>query len=121
MRIHAPRILRVQPQPPNALRKAAIARGSLGARDVSGRRRATRVKGKRPRVLQVNARIIRVLQKTLSRPRKRPAQYRLMNQADPEYRRMLPRRMAQVVAELIFLLIAQHRKRRNRRLELIVA
>src|SRR5215831_19960277 len=43
-----------------------------------------------------------------------------MNEADPELRRMPPGGMTQIVAELILLLIAQHRKRRDSRGKLIV-
>src|SRR5215831_5970588 len=43
-----------------------------------------------------------------------------MNEADPELRRMPPGGMTQIVAELILLLIAQHRKCRDGRGKLIV-
>ena len=57
----------------------------------------------------------------LSVVRQSSAEHRLMNEIDPELRRVRAVAMGHVISELIFLLVAIHRERGDRRDELIVA
>ena len=91
------------------------------ARGRGGLRHATVAEEKLRRIGGVETRIVRIKQQRFRIARERPAQHRLMNKIHSESRRMAARSVRHVVAELIFLLIAQHRKRGDGRDELIVA
>src|ERR1700758_1515229 len=110
----APRILRIKSETLNALGKASVAGGS-------SRRSARVVEGKLCWVRDVISRIIRERMQCLLIARERAAQHGLVNEVHSKLERMVAGHVSKVVAELIFLLIAQRGKERNRRGELVVA
>src|SRR5713101_2932554 len=66
-------------------------------------------------------RVVDVLKEGLVRGRERPAQHRLMDEVHAEFERMITGSPAQVVAHLVFVLIAQRRKQSDWGGELVVA
>ena len=71
--------------------------------------------------MYVIGRVIHIAGKGFGRAGKRPAQHRFVDEVDSELERMGTHNVAQVVAELVFLLIAQVGEKSNRRSELVVA
>ena len=134
---YAPGILRVNRQPLHVLREAAVACGSVSAGDA--RRNAwlrIALRGRRNKIkrqwtrdttaagsgrIDVAIRVGRILDDLLRSRRKCAAKHRLMNEIHAEFQRMAPTLVAQIVAELVFLLAASGREKRDRRRKLVVA
>src|ERR1700757_2211138 len=109
-----PRILRVKSQPLPALRKTSVAgRG--------GRSPVRVVDGKLRRIRRVKSRIVREGIQRFLIARKRTAKHWFVDEIHSELERMIASAMAHVIAKLIFLLVAQRRKERDRGGELIIA
>src|ERR1700674_5604823 len=122
---HAPRILSVKSESLNILREAAVARGSkVAARSIRWSPRSTlwaEVELAGVAGICIVVRVVDVLNEGLVRGRERPAQHRLMDEVHAELERMITGSPAQVVAHLVFVLIAQRRKQSDRGGELVVA
>src|SRR6516162_5819705 len=87
-------------------------KGSIGAVVISDELR---------RIRQIERRVLGELHQMLRRGGERAAKNRLMNQIDAETNRMLAGRVGHIVKELVLLLIAGDRERRNGSDELVVA
>ena len=114
---YAPRILGIEPEPLDVLREAAVAAGCgyLARRQVDGELcEVDCIQG-------VVARVIRQSGQRFSVGCERAAEHGFVNKVDPELQRVAPRRMAQVVAHLILVLIAQVGKERDGSGKLVVA
>src|SRR3974390_271396 len=111
-----PRILCVQAKSLHALRETAVVCRSETATDTRGRiRRRETLRRRRhevelPRIQNIVRRIVWILNQLLRIPRKRAGQYRFVNEIHTELEGMVAGRMAHVITELVFLLIAQRRK-----------
>ena len=73
------------------------------------------------RVLYVIGRVVDVLGEGLRRRSKRAAEHRFVNKVDSELERVASRDVAQVIAKLVFVLIAQGREKSDGSGELVVA
>src|SRR6202166_4187236 len=109
----APRILCIKSETLHALGKAPFA-------GWSGRGPVRVVDGKLCWVRDVVSRIIRERMQRLLIARERPAQHGFVDEVHSELERMVAGHVAQVVPELIFLLIVQRGKSCDRRGELVV-
>src|ERR1700688_1726194 len=121
---HAPGILCVKSEALQILRKTSVACGHRGTGDSRRRirlRRTTGTEEKLGRIRGVEAGVVRISQHRFRSARKRTTQYWLVNKIYAEAWRVSSRRMAYVIAQLVFLLVAQHRKGGNRRRKLVVA
>src|SRR5208282_673096 len=138
---NAPRILGVESESLNVLRKTAVAGGSKSAcnrrhsrRWHRGRRIALRgwrsvIKRQRtggsPAVgadrIDVAIGVERKSGELLRRCRKGAAEHRFMNKVDSELKRVAARNVAQVIADLVFVLIAQVGEKSDGSGELVVA
>ena len=105
MRRHSPRILRIQRYALDVLRKTAIA----GRR---ARRAGSVIDAELRRIRYVVGWILREGVQGFRVPRKSPAQHRLVNEVDPEPKRVIPGRMPDVITKLVLLLIPQIREMR---------
>src|ERR1700688_3474667 len=120
----APGILRVKSQPLHILRKTPVARRHCGATYSRGRIRlchTTRTEEKFGRIRCIEAGVMRISQYRSRGAGKCAAQYRLINKFYAEAWRVSSRRMAYVIAQLVFLLVAQQRKGGNGGRKLVVA
>src|SRR6202008_313558 len=100
---------------------AVCGRSGCAANRRIGRRCLTGwIEIKLPWIGHVKIRIVGVCDQRLLVRRQRSTQHWLVNQPDPEFWRMPARSLAHVVAELIFLLPAEHGERRDRRGELVI-
>src|SRR5258707_1380409 len=111
----APRILSVEAEPLHVLREPAIA----GDDRLIGR--ISKIYGESTRVGGVETWVLRQPKQNFRIVSQSSAQYRFMDEVDPKLGRMVPRRVGNVITELIFLLVTIERKSGNRRDELIVA
>src|SRR5271169_1553093 len=138
---NAPRILGVEPESLNVLRKTAVACGSKSASDGRYPRRWRRgrriaLRGWRSVIkrqstggssavgadrIDVAIGIERIGGELLRRCRERAAEHRLMNKVDSELKRVAARNVAQVMADLVFVLIAQVGEKSDGSGELVVA
>src|ERR1700722_7097784 len=121
---HAPGILRVKSEPLHVLREAPVARRHRSATNCRRRIRLYRATGteeKFRRIGCVKTGILRISQDRFRRPGKRAAQYRFVNKIYAEAWGVSSCRMAYIVAHLVFLLVAQHRKGGNGGGKLVVA
>src|ERR1700675_2462036 len=114
---HPPGILRVKSEPLHVLRETSVA--GRHRRASNSRRRirlcsAASAEEKFGRIRGVKAGVVRISQHGFRRSRKRAAQYRLMNKIYAEAWSVSARRVTGVVAQLVFFLVAQHRKRSDR-------
>ena len=130
MRGGAPGVLGVNSQALHVLRKAAIAGGSKGGEGTRGIRRLVRgivrIAGHDGRKLalmigQIEAWILRRRVDILGSGGQGAAKNRLVNKVDAKARCMPAVDVTDVIAELIFFLIAQNGKSGNRSEKLIVA
>src|SRR5579863_6074315 len=133
----APGILGVKSETLDILRKPAVSGGSKGAVDATARRRfwithrtgrsVIKRQGSRDAAaigagrVDVAIRVRRIGGELLRRRRERPAEHRLVNEVDPELEPMVAHYMAQVIAELILVLIPPVGEKGNRSGKLIVA
>src|SRR5208282_4118696 len=138
----APGILGVKGETLNVLREAAVASRRKGAGNADGgwgdRKRRCRIthraggcviKRQRSRDaaaigagwIDVAIGVRGIGCELLCRCCERAAEHRLVNEVDSELERMVMHHMAQVVAELIFVLVAEVREKSDRGGELIVA
>src|SRR6202790_2032501 len=120
---NAPGVLSVKSESLNVLGKAAVTSGSkVATRTIRWRAgRALWAKVETARILRVHVRVTYILNEGLVRRRKCPSQHRFVNKVDSELERMITRSPAQVVAHLVFVLIAQRRKQSDWGSELVVA
>src|SRR6266853_6635659 len=122
---NSPGILSVDSESLNVLREAPVAGGSESTsraiRRIAGLALWSEVKLAGVAGICIVVRVVDVLNEGLVRGRERPAQHRLMDEVDAELERMITRSPAQVVANLVLLLIAQRRKQSDWGRELVVA
>src|SRR5258706_4620590 len=111
---HAPGIFRVEREALHTLREAAIAGGS-------GRSARVKVRDELSWIVHIERGIVGETVERLLISRKRAAEHGLVNEIDAELESVIAGGVADVVAELILLLIAQGWKESNRCGELIVA
>src|SRR6266478_1181050 len=122
---NSPGILSVDSESLNVLREAPVTGGSKSTsrtvRWIAGLALWTEVKLAGVAGICIVVRVVDVLNEGLVRGRERPAQHWLMDEVDAELKRMITRSPAQVVANLVLLLIAQRRKQSDGSSELVVA
>src|ERR1700682_149482 len=124
---NSPRILSVKSKSLNVLREAPVAGGSKSATNAGNRigRRIALLRRRNEVKLRfvggVNIGVIGIDDELFRRGRECPAQHRLMDEVHAELERMITRSPAQVVAHLVFLLIAERRKQSDWGGELVVA
>src|ERR1700722_2288392 len=134
---NAPGILSVKSEALHILRKGAIASRSESATDARrriGRRIALRARRRvvkrqrsggaptvRSRSTDVAIGIERICSELLRRSRECAAEDRFVNKINSEFQRVASRDVAEIVAHLVFILIAQVGEKRNGSVELIVA
>src|SRR2546430_17607986 len=123
MRRSAPGVLGVNSQALHVLRKAAIAGGSKGGEGTRGIRRLVRgivgIAGHDGRELalmigQIEARILRRRGDILGSGGQGGAKHPFVNKGEAKARGMATRDMPEVIAELLFFLIAQNGKTGSR-------
>src|SRR5260370_22686882 len=113
----APRILCVESEALHVLREAAVSRWTRFGTILQVQRKLREVRG----VQRVERRIIGKRIQRLLVSGKRSAQHRLRNEIDPQLEGVVPSRMADIITELIFLLVSAIGKRSNRRYEVLRA
>src|SRR6266481_2020726 len=122
---NSPGILSIKSESLNVLREAPVAGGSestsRAVRRIAGLALWTEVKLAGVAGICIVIRVVDVLNEGLVRGCERPAQHRLMDEVHAELERMITSSPAQVVASLVFLLIAQGRKQSDWSGELVVA
>src|SRR5437588_9150660 len=122
---NSPGILSVDSESLNVLREAPVAGGSestsRAVRGIAGLALWSEVKLAGVGGICAVVRVVDVLNEGLVRSRERPSQHRLMDEVDAELERMIPGSPAQIVANLVLLLIAQGRKQGDGSGELVVA
>src|SRR5579863_9995233 len=126
MRRHAPGILSIKSQPLDVLRKAAVAGGRSGTGGSTrnwkrGSGGACQIHGELRGMARVERGILGENREIFRIGGKRTAQDRFMDEVHAETRRVASGAVCDVVANLIFFLIAQDGKRRDGRNELVVA
>src|SRR5580700_3833080 len=121
---NSPRVLGVESQPLHVLRKGAVARRSITAAGAVRSRYAETLwneGSEHPRVLYIIDGVIDVLSKSLRRRRKRSTEHGFVDEVQSKLERMASRGVAQVVADLVFALIAQVGEKSDGSGELVVA
>ena len=109
-----PGVFGVERETLNILRKVAVVGGSGGST-------AREVNRKLGRVCDIVLWVLRKLINCFLVPWKCAAEHGFVDEVDAELERMTSGNMAQVVAKLVFVLIAQVGEKRNRSGELVVA
>src|SRR5262249_50883525 len=110
---YSPRVLSIESQPSNTLRKTAVPAAHLFGQ-------LEEILSELLQVVHIEAGILRKLDQRLLVVRESPGKHRLVDEVDPEFGRMFGAGVGHIIAKLVLLLVSANGKRSDGSHELIV-